>query len=67
MVIKQKKIFASFLLAAIADTIGFYNGEWEFNFGNIVQYKGQSDFVETASQMSNHLVFLLKAALTPLF
>ena len=62
MPIKYKKIFAAFELAAIADAIGFYNGDWEFNFGNIVEYKGQSDYVETASQMSNHLVFLFIAA-----
>merc|ERR1712096_375136 len=62
MKIKLKKIFACFELAAIADAIGFYNGQWEFNYGNIVQNEGQHEFIETASQMSNHLVFLFVAS-----
>lgn len=33
MVDKKDKIKAAFLLLSYLDTIGFYNGKWEFNYG----------------------------------
>ena len=33
MVDKKEKIKASFMLLSYLDTIGFFNGKWEFNYG----------------------------------
>ena len=36
MVNKKEKIEAAFVLLSYLDTIGFYNGKWEFNYNLLV-------------------------------
>jgi len=42
MITKKEKIDASIILLSYLDTIGFYNGKWEFNYGNNVDNVNQA-------------------------
>jgi ADP-ribosylarginine hydrolase len=42
MINKKEKIEAAFLLLSYLDTIGFYNGKWEFNYGLNVENVSQA-------------------------
>lgn len=42
MVKKKEKIEASLLLLSYLDTIGFYNGKWEFNYGLHIENVNQA-------------------------
>jgi len=42
MVNKKEKIQAAFILLSYLDTIGFYNGKWEFNYGLRIENVNQA-------------------------
>ena len=55
----QQRYNACLKMAAIGDTIGYFNGDWEFNYGDIKEKKGIPDalFAQESSQDIFKIIF----------